>query len=103
VAPLSILFLRHTKMAKFGDAALVAEHGSWNRSQKIGYQVVVLHWWEGQITEEPFLTGFLTAGGDVLGRPVDIIESPDDTIFISDDYNGVIWRVAPSPSSSHEN
>jgi len=97
VAPLSILFLRHSKMAKFGDAALVAEHGSWNRSQKIGYQVVALHWREGQITEEPFLTGFLKGGSDVLGRPVDIVESPDGTIFISDDYNGVIWRVAPSP------
>jgi len=97
VAPLSILFLRHSKMAKFGDAALVAEHGSWNRSQKIGYQVVALHWREGQITEEPFLTGFLKGGSDVLGRPVDIVESPEGMIFISDDYNGVIWRVAPSP------
>ena len=97
VAPLSILFFRHSKMAKFGDAALVAEHGSWNRSQKIGYQVVALHWREGQITEEPFLTGFLKVGSDVLGRPVDIVESPDGMIFISDDYNGVIWRVAPSP------
>jgi glucose/arabinose dehydrogenase len=97
VAPLSILFLRHAKLAKFGDAALVAEHGSWNRSQKIGYQVVALHWWEGQITEEPFLTGFLKGEGDVLGRPVDIVELPDGTIFVSDDYNGVIWRVAPSP------
>lgn len=104
VAPLSILFLRHSKTAKFSDAALVAEHGSWNRSQKIGYQVVALHWRKDQIAEEPFLTGFLTAGGDVLGRPVDIIESPDDTIFISDDHNGVIWRVAPAPNStSHEN
>ena len=97
VAPLSILFLRHSKMAKFGDAALVAEHGSWNRSQKIGYQVVAFHWRQGQITEEPFLTGFLKGGSDVLGRPVDIVESPEGMIFISDDYNGVIWRVAPSP------
>jgi glucose/arabinose dehydrogenase len=97
VAPLSILFIRHSKMAKFGDAALVAEHGSWNRSQKIGYQVVALYWRHGQITEEPFLIGFLKQDGDVLGRPVDIVESPDGMIFISDDYNGVIWRVAPSP------
>ena len=97
VAPLSILFIRHSKMAKFGAAALVAEHGSWNRSQKIGYQVVALYWRDGQITEEQFLTGFLKQDCDVLGRPVDIVESPDGTIFISDDYNGVIWRVAPSP------
>jgi glucose/arabinose dehydrogenase len=58
---------------------------------------MALRWREGQITEEPFLTVFLGGEGDVLGRPVDIAESPDGTIFISDDYNGVIWRVAPSP------
>ena len=94
VAPLSILFLRHAK-AKFADAALVAEHGSWNRSQKIGYEVVALHWRNGQITEEPFLTGFLK-DGRVLGRPVDVAEDKNGIVFISDDYNGLIWRVAPS-------
>jgi len=93
VAPLSILFLRHAK-DKFADAALVAEHGSWNRSQKIGYEVVSLHWHNGQITEEPFLTGFLK-DGRVLGRPVDIAEDRNGVVFISDDFNGVIWRVAP--------
>jgi glucose/arabinose dehydrogenase len=95
VAPLSILFLRHTRDTNFADSALVTEHGSWNRSQKIGYKVVALHWRNGEITEEPFLSRFLK-DGRVLGRPVDIIEDSDGTIFISDDYNGAIWRVASS-------
>jgi glucose/arabinose dehydrogenase len=95
VAPLSIEFLRHARDTKLADAALVAEHGSWNRSQKIGYQVLALHWDDGKITDEPFLSGFLK-DGQVFGRPVDVIEDDDGTIFISDDFNGVIWRVAPS-------
>jgi glucose/arabinose dehydrogenase len=94
VAPLSILFLRHAKPTKFADAALVTEHGSWNRSQKIGYQVVALHWDNGKITDEPFLSGFLK-DGRVFGRPVDVVEDGDGTIFISDDFNSVIWRVVP--------
>lgn len=95
VAPLSILFLRHAAGTNFADAALVAEHGSWNRSQKIGYQVVALHWRNGEISEELFLSGFLK-DGHVFGRPVDVVEDPDGNVFISDDYNGVIWRLAPS-------
>jgi glucose/arabinose dehydrogenase len=94
VAPLSIVFLRHATDAKFSEAALVAEHGSWNRSQKIGYQVVALHWRNGEISHEPFLSGFLKKG-QVFGRPVDVVEASDGTIFISDDYNGAIWRVVP--------
>ncbi len=95
VAPLSILFLRHATVPGLAGAALVAEHGSWNRSAKDGYQVVALTWRDGVIGEAPFLTGFLK-DGDVSGRPVDIAEAPDGTIFISDDFGGVIWRVAPA-------
>jgi glucose/arabinose dehydrogenase len=93
VAPLSILFLRHAP--GLAGAALVAEHGSWNRSAKDGYQVVALTWRDGAIGEAPFLTGFLK-DGKVSGRPVDIVEAPNGTIFISDDFGGVIWRVAPA-------
>jgi glucose/arabinose dehydrogenase len=95
VAPLAITFLRRTRGLE--DAALVSQHGSWNRSQKDGYRVVSLHWDEdGSITDRPFLEGFLQRGR-VLGRPVDIAEGEDGVIFISDDFNGAIWRVAPVP------
>ncbi len=95
VAPLSILFLRHAGVPSLADTALVAEHGSWNRSRKDGYQVVALTWRDGAISQTPFLTGFLN-DGEVLGRPVDLAEAPDGTVFVSDDFGGVIWRVVPS-------
>jgi glucose/arabinose dehydrogenase len=56
---------------------------------------VALHWRNSQITEEPFLTGLLK-NGRALGRPVDVAEDTNGVVFISDDFNGVIWRVAPS-------
>ncbi|QPC42281.1 PQQ-dependent sugar dehydrogenase [Kaustia mangrovi] len=93
VAALSIRFLRHPQAPGYANAALVGQHGSWNRSTKIGYRVVSLHWGEdGTITQKPFLDGFLR-DGDVAGRPVDVIEAPDGTIYVSDDYAGAIYRV----------
>jgi glucose/arabinose dehydrogenase len=92
-APLSIRFLRHQNIDAMNGRALVGQHGSWNRSTLAGYQVVMLTWAdEGRIVEEPFLTGF-REGGNVMGRPVDVIEAEDGTIFVSDDKAGVIWRV----------
>ena len=91
--PLSIRFLRHQSKIKPGSAALVARHGSWNRSRKSGYDVVVLRWQaDGSITEEPFITGF-EADDDVIGRPVGIFETKDGTIYITDDHARVIYRV----------
>lgn len=93
VAPLSIRFLRQQQGTPLEGAALVTQHGSWNRSEKIGYRVVSLHWDEdGRITQKPFVEGFEKAG-DVIGEPVDTAEAPDGTIFISDDYTGSIYRV----------
>jgi cytochrome c553 len=75
------------------DAALVALHGSWNRTKKDGYKVVSLHWRaDGTIEERDFMTGF-ERDGDVIGRPVDVIEGPDGAFYVSDDYAGSIYRV----------
>ena len=93
VAPLSIRFLRHQKTETWRNAALVALHGSWNRAEKAGYSVVSLHWdKDNTITEKPFLTGF-EVDGDVIGRPVDIIEIDGGTLFVSDDLSGAIYRI----------
>lgn len=94
-APLGITFVRHPDAAAdLQGAALVALHGSWNRTVKDGYKVVSLHWDErGRITERDFLTGFNIAD-DVIGRPVDIAEGPEGDYFVSDNYAGVIYRVA---------
>jgi glucose/arabinose dehydrogenase len=95
-APLGITFLRGEGVpAAYRGAAVVALHGSWNRTRKDGYKVVSLDWGsDGGIAERDFLTGFLGAtDDDVIGRPVDIAEGPDGSVYVSDDYAGVIYRV----------
>ena len=93
-APLGMQFLRHTKAPGFEKSALVALHGSWNRSERDGYKVVSLHWQEdGSIVEKDFLTGF-KGEVDVIGRPADVTEAIDGSIYISDDYSSTIYRVA---------
>lgn len=93
-APLGIAFLDSTATpAAYRGAALVALHGSWNRTSKDGYKVVSLHWdAAGNITQRDFMTGFLK-DENVSGRPVDIAQGEDGTIYISDDYSGSVFRV----------
>ena len=93
IAPLSIRFLKHQKSPDMQNVALIAQHGSWNRSKKHGYRIVSLHFdKEGPIRRKIFLKGFLKKG-DVLGRPVDILERRDGSLLISDDFSDVIWLV----------
>jgi glucose/arabinose dehydrogenase len=93
-APLGMTFLDPTKLpAHFERSALVALHGSWNRSEPDGYKVVSLHWTEKGIVEEEFLGGF-NLNGDISGRPVDVAQGPDGAFYISDDYAGAIYRVS---------
>ena len=99
-APLGLAFLRGPGLPPgYSRTALVALHGSWNRSQPDGYKVVALDWQpDGSIVERDFLTGFLGDAG-VLGRPAGIAQGPDGAIFITDDYAGVIYRVVPVTGS----
>jgi glucose/arabinose dehydrogenase len=95
-APLGITFLRGSALPDgYREAALVALHGSWNRTRKSGYEVVSLHWKaDGSIEERDFVTGFLE-NEDVIGRPVDVAEASDGAIYVSDDYAGVVYQVKP--------
>lgn len=82
-------------LAFWGNDLLVAYHGSWNRSVPTGYKVV-RHKFDASGTylgAEDFITGWLTPQNEVLGRPVDILVAENDTIFISDDKAGVIYRM----------
>lgn len=94
-APLGMTFIHGESLPlRYKNSALVALHGSWNRSKKIGYQVVLLHFDKnGHISEHDFMTGF-EVGGDVIGRPVDIAEGQNGKIYISDDFTGTVYRVS---------
>jgi glucose/arabinose dehydrogenase len=99
-APLGMRFLRHQNASGYQHAALVALHGSWNRSKPDGYKVVALRWnASGKIEESDFLTGFLTANG-AIGRPVDVTEGRDGAIYVSDDFAGAVYRIVYSGSST---
>lgn len=77
--------------------ALVAYHGSWNRSTPTGYRVVRFPLdAEGNPEGGPqdFMTGFMNERGTVIGRPVDILLEPGGVMFVSDDKAGVIYRIA---------
>ena len=97
-APLGIHFLRSARLPPgYERTALVALHGSWNRRTPDGYKVSALKWGdEGSIAETDFLTGFLSEDG-LIGRPAFVTEGPDGSIYVSDDYAGVVYRVSAVP------
>jgi glucose/arabinose dehydrogenase len=100
-APLGIAFLEAANTpGEYRGAALVALHGSWNRTSKDGYKVVSLHWdAQGGITQSDFLTGFLR-NEEVIGRPVDVAQGRDGSIYISDDFGGVVFKVTAGQAAS---
>jgi glucose/arabinose dehydrogenase len=82
--------------AEFQGDIFASEHGSWNKSVRVGYEVirVPLHQ-TGHATGdyEDFMTGFVVDNGHVWGRPVGIAVAPDGSLFVSDDGSGSIWRI----------
>lgn len=95
-APLGIQFYRGDRFpAEYQDALIVAEHGSWNRSSKVGYQVMVAFVKDDKITDyQPLVQGWLQPGDEVWGRPSAIINHPDGSILIADDYANVVYKVS---------
>jgi glucose/arabinose dehydrogenase len=69
----------------------IAEHGSWNRSTKIGYRVMMVD--PAEATYEVFAEGWLR-DGNAWGRPVDVLVMPDGALLVSDDKAGAIYRIA---------
>ena len=100
-APLGMTFVRGDQFPEaYRGAAIVALHGSWNRSQKDGYKVVSLHFQEdGSVVERDFVSGFLK-DEDVIGQPAEVQEGPDGTVYIADDFAGAIYRVASGVDQS---
>ena len=77
-----------------GDA-FAAEHGSWNRAHRAGYEVIRVPMRDGHATGEyeDFLTGFVTPDGKVWGRPVGVALAKDGSLFVTDDGSGSVWHV----------
>lgn len=83
---------------EYRNAAFIARHGSWNRTRKVGGDIVVAKLnVDGTVKSvEPFITGFLN-NNEYWGRPVDVHVMKDGSMLISDDYAGAIYRVTYSP------
>ena len=81
--------------AKYKNALFVARHGSWNRTKKQGGDIVAVFFNKDGTVKgmEPFITGFLGADNNYIGRPVDVVFLKDGSMLISDDFNGAVWRV----------
>ena len=96
-ASLEMTFYEGTQFpAEFNGDIFAAEHGSWNRGVRTGYEVirVPLHQ-TGKATGEyeDFLTGFITSDGKVWGRPVGVAVAQDGSLLVSDDGARCVWRV----------
>lgn len=98
VAPLGLAFYTGTQFPEqYRNQLLIAEHGSWNRSSKIGYQVRLITLYGNKlVSDTPFIEGFLQ-NEEVSGRPVDIAMMPDGSILVSDDHAHKVYRVTYRP------
>lgn len=96
VAPLGMRFYTGSLFPpEYKNRIFIAQHGSWNRRIPAGYRVMMASVDNNNniINYEPFATGWLQNEKEVIGRPVDVEVRPDGSLLISDDQNGVIYRV----------
>jgi glucose/arabinose dehydrogenase len=80
----------------YDGGAFAAEHGSWNRANRAGYEVIYIPMINGKASGEydDFLTGFVTKDGQVWGRPVGVTVGKDGSLFVTDDGSRSVWHVA---------
>lgn len=79
--------------AQYQNQIFVAEHGSWNRSQKIGYSISLVRLNGNDVVSYETFAGSWLNGDNVSGRPVDIELMPDGSMLVSDDYADAIYRI----------
>ncbi|TAM22736.1 MAG: sorbosone dehydrogenase family protein [Rhodanobacter sp.] len=83
--------------ASYRGAIIIAEHGSWNRTQKSGYRVMTVRLHGDKVVSyEPLITGF-QQDQKAWGRPVDVQPLPDGSLLVSDDLAGAVYRVTYTP------
>jgi glucose/arabinose dehydrogenase len=81
---------------EYKNDAFAAEHGSWNRGRRTGYKIIRVLLKNGKATGvyEDFVTGFVTPGGVVWGRPVGVTTAKDGSLMVTDDGSNTVWRVS---------
>ena len=94
VASLGMRFYTGTQFPeRYRNTVFIAEHGSWNRSSKVGYRVSMVRLQDNRAASyEPFVSGWLQ-GESAWGRPADVLAMPDGSLLVSDDHAGAIYRV----------
>lgn len=99
VAPLGLAFYTGAQFPKrYQGQVFIAEHGSWNRSSKIGYRVSLVTLRDGRaVSYEPFAEGWLS-GERAWGRPAYVLVMPDGSLLVSDDHAGLIYRIRYDPA-----
>ena len=98
VAALGLAFSMPAMGARFADGVFIGEHGSWNRSEPVGYRVIFVPFRNGRPAGPPvdFVTGFMGEDGKTRGRPVGVTVDPRGALIVADDLSNTIWRVAPA-------
>jgi glucose/arabinose dehydrogenase len=83
---------------KYRGGAFIGLHGSWNRSDPTGYEVVFVPFVDGRPQGEiqQVLTGFLDHRGNARGRPVGIVTDKSGALLVADDVGNTVWRVTPA-------
>jgi glucose/arabinose dehydrogenase len=96
-ASLGLTFYEGKQFPKeYHGNVFAAEHGSWNRDPRAGYEVIRIPLENGKATGvyEDFITGFVTKDGQVWGRPVGVTVGQDGSLFVTDDGSKSVWRVS---------
>jgi glucose/arabinose dehydrogenase len=103
MAPMQIAFYQGTAFpAEYRGDAFVAMRGSWNRNPAVGYKVLRIEFRDGvPVRSTDFLSGFLSQNGErQYGRLAGVAVARDGSLLVSDDTNGVIYRVSYGASNT---
>lgn len=98
VAALGVDFSTDAMGADFAQGVFVGEHGSWNRTDPVGYKVIFVPFQDGRPSGDPidFVTGFRDDDGTTRGRPVGVTVDPRGALIVADDLSNIVWRVTPT-------
>ncbi len=95
-APLGLSFTTGVLPQPYASGALVGVHGSWNREPPRAPEVSFFPWRNGDLGDQQTLVGgFQAADGSRWGRPVAAVVGPDGAVYVTDDYAGAVYRLAP--------